>query len=341
MNKLFLCLFLPCIFFADFEKLDLKGPNVAYVMTINPNQFEMRIGLAQDSYLGLESVPSIAKRYRAHAAINGGFFLSDPYLGGSAGLLKVNNALLATSTKNRGVIAWDRGGDSIIERIQSIVNINGQSISGLNCPRKDTDIVLYSWPFNGHTLTNPGGTEYLIDSNHNIVEITKAGNAKIPIDGHVLSVGPDTKLDQSLDVGSLITIKIDFRPLLGTKWKSYENILSGTPVLIHNGKIIDDYGPEQILDRFATQPYSRSAFGIKKSGEIMFVVVDGHSEHSIGMTLKELASLMHDLGCTEALNLDGGGSSTFVYNGQVHNIPSAHKNRPSPVGNALLILSKK
>ncbi|MCP5492385.1 MAG: phosphodiester glycosidase family protein [Chlamydiales bacterium] len=337
MKHLIHWIFLPCFLFGNFEIRELEGPNIAYILTIDPNLYKMKIGLAQDSGLGLESVPSIAHRYSGFAAINGGFFLGDPYLGGAAGLLKIQNILFATSVKNRGVIAWNANSSPVIERVKSTVTINNVQITGLNCPRKQKDIVLYSRPFHQHTLTDAGGWEYTLNTDHNVTAIMRTGNATIPENGYILSVGPDAQT-LSLNIGDHVDIRIDIQPLLGKTWLDYENILGGTPVLIHQGKVIDDYGPEQILDNFSTHRFSRSAVGIRSNGELVFVVVDGHSEKSIGMTLKELSSFMNDLGCIDALNLDGGGSSTIFYDNQVQNIPSTHKNRPSPVGNALLIL---
>lgn len=54
----------------------------------------------------------------------------------------------------------------------------------------------------------------------------------------------------------------------------------------------------------------------------MFVVVDGRSSTSAGVTMSELAQIMVDLGATTAYNLDGGGSSEMWFNGEVVNSPS-------------------
>jgi exopolysaccharide biosynthesis protein len=67
------------------------------------------------------------------------------------------------------------------------------------------------------------------------------------------------------------------------------------------------------------------------------VVVDGRQPATaVGMSHHELAGLMQRLGCTDALNLDGGGSSTLWYEGKVMNQPS--DSAPRPVGNALVLL---
>jgi exopolysaccharide biosynthesis protein len=106
------------------------------------------------------------------------------------------------------------------------------------------------------------------------------------------------------------------------EWKELEHIVGGTPVLVRNGNIIEDYSPEQTLESFLVKKHPRTAVGIRDGGEWVFVVVDGRFYGFLGgMTIKELAELMLELGCIEALNLDGGGSSTMVVEGVVINDP--------------------
>ena len=65
----------------------------------------------------------------------------------------------------------------------------------------------------------------------------------------------------------------------------------------------------------------RSAIGYKKNGDIIMMVVDGRQVDSRGAYLEELAMLMRQFDCKEALNLDGGGSSSLVVNGKLINNP--------------------
>lgn len=106
------------------------------------------------------------------------------------------------------------------------------------------------------------------------------------------------------------------------EWKELENIVGGAPVLVSRGNIIADYSPEQTLESFLVKKHPRTAVGIRDTGEWVFVVVDGRFYGFLGgMTMKRLAELMLELGCVEALNLDGGGSSTMVIDGTVINEP--------------------
>ncbi len=105
-------------------------------------------------------------------------------------------------------------------------------------------------------------------------------------------------------------------------WRKLEHIVGGTPVLINRGKIIEDFSSEQTLESFLTRKHPRTAVGIRDNGEWVFAVVDGRFYGFLGgMNMKELAFLMKELGCVEALNLDGGGSSTMVIDGRVINQP--------------------
>jgi len=81
--------------------------------------------------------------------------------------------------------------------------------------------------------------------------------------------------------------------------------------------------------------HPRTALGRTKDGRLVMVVVDGRykDRRSVGMTLAELAQLMGDLGCVDALNLDGGGSSTLVISGELINRPEGGTfERPVPAG---------
>ena len=63
----------------------------------------------------------------------------------------------------------------------------------------------------------------------------------------------------------------------------------------------------------------RSAIGYKHDGTLIIVTVDGREETSVGMTLRELAVLMKNLGCENAMNFDGGSSSAIYVNGKIAN----------------------
>lgn len=95
--------------------------------------------------------------------------------------------------------------------------------------------------------------------------------------------------------------------------------LSFGPALIENGNVSVDSNDE-VGRAMASNP--RTAIGIKSDGTYVFVVSDGRTSESEGLSLKELADFMKTLGVETAYNLDGGGSSTMVFNGSVVNTPT-------------------
>ncbi|MDX2071372.1 MAG: phosphodiester glycosidase family protein [Haliscomenobacter sp.] len=89
-----------------------------------------------------------------------------------------------------------------------------------------------------------------------------------------------------------------------------DNVMVTGPLLIHEGKKI--HLPAR---SFNTTRHPRTALGITRRGEILWITVDGRVKEAAGMSLYELSHLMEALGCVEAINLDGGGSTTLWIDG--------------------------
>ena len=104
------------------------------------------------------------------------------------------------------------------------------------------------------------------------------------------------------------------------------NILSFGPALVLDSSVAVDTNDE--VDK-AMKNNPRTAIGKLAENHYVFVVSDGRTNKSTGLTLYELANFMKELGCTEAYNLDGGGSSTMYFNGNVINNPTTNGNRIS------------
>ena len=98
-----------------------------------------------------------------------------------------------------------------------------------------------------------------------------------------------------------------------------EDIFSFGPGLVIDGEVSVVSGDE-VERAQVTNP--RTGFGLISPLHYLFVVSDGRTKESTGLSLLELANLMKDLGCVTAYNLDGGGSSTMWFNGRVLNNPT-------------------
>jgi len=100
-------------------------------------------------------------------------------------------------------------------------------------------------------------------------------------------------------------------------------ILSFGPALVTDGEVAVSAG-EEVGKAMASNP--RTAIGIIDEGHYLFVVSDGRTAESEGLSLSELASFMQSLGAETAYNLDGGGSSTMYFNGEIVNNPTTNGN---------------
>lgn len=104
------------------------------------------------------------------------------------------------------------------------------------------------------------------------------------------------------------------------KMQAY-NVLSFGPALIEDGDIAVSTNDE-VGRAMSSNP--RTAIGIIDKNHYVFVVSDGRTDESEGLSLYELAQVMKDIGCSVAYNLDGGGSSTMYFNGIVINNPTTN-----------------
>ena len=103
-------------------------------------------------------------------------------------------------------------------------------------------------------------------------------------------------------------------------------VLSFGPVLVENGEVAVSENDEVGM-AMASNP--RTAIGTVAKNHYLFVVSDGRTSESAGLSLYELANFMKSLGATNVYNLDGGGSSTMVFQGEVVNNPTTNGNKIS------------
>ncbi len=101
-------------------------------------------------------------------------------------------------------------------------------------------------------------------------------------------------------------------------------VLSFGPGLIENGTVTVDEDDE-VGKAMSSNP--RTAIGVIDDLHYVFVVSDGRTDESEGLSLQELAEFMEGLGVETAYNLDGGGSSTMVFNGNLINNPTTNGNK--------------
>jgi exopolysaccharide biosynthesis protein len=104
-------------------------------------------------------------------------------------------------------------------------------------------------------------------------------------------------------------------------WEVHDALAAG-PRLVVGGEVRVTLDEEGFFGSYLRQPHPRTAAGRTADGALILMVVDGRQTASRGVTLDELARLMVEAGAVDALNLDGGGSSTLVVNGTLVNRPT-------------------
>ncbi|WP_407520797.1 phosphodiester glycosidase family protein [Lacibacter sp. MH-610] len=125
------------------------------------------------------------------------------------------------------------------------------------------------------------------------------------------------------------------------KWK-VETAVGGGPVLLQNGQIQITNNEEMMFAGKAKENLEpRTAMGYTADGKLIILMVQGrYPGVAEGMSLPQMAKLFQDLGCVEALNLDGGGSSCMLVNGKETITPSS-KGEQRPVPAVFIIQQKK
>lgn len=155
--------------------------------------------------------------------------------------------------------------------------------------------------------------------------------------GAVLAANGDAavELRRTAAPGDTLRILLGFQPDHGP----IRTLVGGWPRIVRHGASVSAQADsvEGTFPDFSKKRHPRTAVGFSRdSTRLYLVTVDGRQDSSVGMTLDELAQFMIEIGAFEALNLDGGGSTTLVIRGGIVNSPSDSEGE-RPVGNAILV----
>jgi len=123
------------------------------------------------------------------------------------------------------------------------------------------------------------------------------------------------------------------------KWKM-KTAIGGGPVLLQNGEIkITNNEELKFGGKAINDKHPRTAMGYTKDNKLIILVVEGRNPDASGATLPQLAQILKELGCVEALNLDGGGSSCLLVNGK-ETIKPSDKGGQRAVPAVFMIMSR-
>jgi hypothetical protein len=165
---------------------------------------------------------------------------------------------------------------------------------------------------------------------------TRISKGSLVLSGYDL---PSGNLISQAKRGDTLKLWLGLRPNRGP----LRTLVGGWPRIVFNGKNIASSADslEGTFPRFSSNRHPRSGVGFSKdSTRVFFIVVDGRTQSSVGMSLVEFADLMIISGIYQGMNLDGGGSTTLVVDGNIVNSPSDPFGERA-VGNCLLLYATK
>lgn len=339
----------PGIEYAEVTK-EISGLKVNMnLLRLDLTKVRLDVHHAFDKTIGVDTTSNIAMQHGAFAAINAGFFRLDNsvWAGDPAGVLMIDGELLSEPSNDRIqlFISNERSRTNVLfERIDisEAVRFGKETVklAGINRERKKDDLVMYTPEFGRTTLTDNNGIEVVVVSGL-VASVTRdLGNSVIPPNGFVVSASGTSysQLSDAYRGESLVRIRRQWTGLPDMNMDNLSDldIVAGVPQLIKNGKIDITWEQEKSSRSFVETRHPRTAVAKLKDGKFLMITVDGRTESSGGIGLQDLAEYLLSLGATDAMNLDGGGSTTMFVDGKVVNHPS-DKEGERKVSDAILV----
>jgi hypothetical protein len=346
------------------------GPVRINVLELDPARVH---GVLSNSRIaGRERVSAMGRRVGAVAGVNGGYFAPS---GDPVGVLAIDGALLSEPVDGRSALVVGARRASVAPlRFSGAVMVNGSSrpLDGVERTRglipacggrggdlpttrpnaaltctDASELILLS-PAYGARPPREGGVEAVLRDGK-VAEVRAPGTGPVPLDGLVLTgTGDAARFLRNVALprsGAQVELALTAtgRALdLATQTL----VVGGGPRLLRAGRVAvtakaEGFAPPQapaFYGGFVAARHPRTLAGVRADGTLLLVTVDGRRPGwSVGMTLPEAARLMRSLGARDAINLDGGGSSTMTVRGEVVNRPS-DRSGERPVGDGVYAL---
>lgn len=346
------------------------------LLRVDLTKVRLDVHHALDKAIGRETTSSIAKRKGAIAAINAGFFRLDKsvFAGEAADYLLIDGELLSEGDTGRTglhIINEKKKTEVHIDRFRLNAWLGSfdsrfmSRLSGVNRVRKDNEILLFDSSFGDSTPADQYVTHIVLRNCRpspgkwqNVIScaeyeiVMDSSNTPIPDGGYVISIAPGNFKEKQLLMNELKVLNlaetkrkslfIKFEDsITKSSYSQKHDIVAGVPQLVRNGTIDITWEQEKSSKVFVETRRPRTAVAKLRDGKFLMVTVDGRQPAvSVGMNLRELAEYLLSLGAIDAMNLDGGGSTTMFLDGKVINTPS-DKEGERKIGDAIIVTLRK
>ena len=314
-----------------------------------------------DPSLGRENVSALTARTGAVAGINASFF---PFAGNPLGFHVHKGEMVIEPAQERTVFYITKNGAPHFDVLTShgtiaqgtdTITLDGLNRAPAASAANKNEVLLYTPIFFSTTLPSKGRFEVALrltpglplrgDTDVYGTVLRTGEDGKFPIEPNtvVLSgcgTGAAYLRRVAGKVGAKVTVRLDVKTSDGKPFdlSQVREAVAGSTRLLAGGKNIAETPAGDVGSSMSTTQHPRSAVGVTADGKILLVLVDGRQKGiSRGIGLVELAHRMAAMGCVDAVNLDGGGSSALSVGGLIVNSPSGNVERP--VASMLLVFA--
>ncbi len=338
----------------QLETTHFKNTEI-YFVNFDPKKHDMQIVRALDGGIGKEDILSITKRHSAIAAINGSFWEAGGKINGiPAFMVKVQNQLFI-SNREYPIAYFSKSGDVNFTKIHTSPHIiigSKKLKCSINMPQIKSPVTIYTRAYARSTLSNPGTFEATVIDNK-ITHISSNGNSIIPENGFVISskslnakVGKMVELETTLPAAikdadyimsgsNMLLSNGEFdtyltEPKHASAFRDAQHARSALCKL-QNGNVIfaatnyvyendiKNMTPKQILLFLTSNGISPDDANKMSITDIMkfYYKISATNHKAKGLTMGDFAAGLKEYGCIDAINLDGGSSTTLIYKDKV------------------------
>ena len=311
--------------------------------------YGLRPVLSNNTVLGRETLPAMQKRVsRAGTVVGVNGDLFTPDTGRPTGVFLRDGVLATRPVPRRSMLGIAFDGRLVVDRLRfagswKVAGLPAHPLEDVNRPLADPPGVgLFTPQWGGRTPRHRNSREVVLTGfprlltngwhTGTVAAIRRGGGMTAPRGGAVLHArGISARtLAREARPGRQVTVRVRLRDLPA----DVADAIGGGPVLVRNGRPVlrpdEAFAPSHLVPR-----HPRTAVGQRADRRLMFLVAEGRSSRSAGLTHSQLAREMVRLGAVTAMGLDGGGSSTMAFEGRVLNRPSDGALRP--VANGLFV----
>lgn len=336
-----------------------EGPFVAHIMEVDLT--DENIGFMAWRSGGLITTSrqlsdAASAGYDVYGGVNADFFSFQSTL--PIGNQVTNGEFVYGIHSKRSHVVSFSDGEVIFEAVSFKGEIESRTgdrvaITGVNRHRANDQAMFYNQYYHGVSRNDSTGVEFVVsplddqkwiagNNTSVVIESKKYGYMDVNKSQYVISIGrnhPDYNTYSNLNQGDTLTVFLGFT---NKDLTNVDQVVGGGGRILRDGA--DATGENQSLEgigeAFLTNRHPRTLVATNQDrSKAWVVVVDGRQASSLGMSFPEMAEMLLELGAWDAVNLDGGGSSTMIYSNQVVNSPSDPTGERA-VANVFMVVGK-